>query len=323
MPAPVSGDAYTLAFGKQSAKGTPAANATYKMKVTGGDISPKRTVFQLAETDSSRQAGKNIVTAASIDGSPSWYARPTDFGLWAYAALGANADSGVNPNYTHIATMANSGPYFTIWKNVGAGNVVDKYTDCRCTELHMAGQAGQPITVQTAWQGLSATFGATDDPATVVTEDPLSYPQVTVTKGGSAPGTVEAFSIDIVNNPLVLQADKQINPYDIVWGELMVSGSFTLLFQSDADYRSFHTGSSGGTALGTTLFAESLTILIQVNANLSVQFDVASIAYTEYPLTPDPSGAPIRVAMGWRAQPDPATVGNYCKFTTKNAVATY
>lgn len=321
MPA-VAGNAYTLAVGKQSAKGTPAASATFKHKVTAGSMNPRRDVFELAETDGSRQQGKSIVVGARVEGNPSFYVRPSDIGLWSYALLGANVDSG-STNFTHIATMANSGPYLTLWENFGAGVAITKYSDCRVTGAHFGGQAGQPLTAGFDLAGLTALFGTTDDAAAVITEDPLVYPQVTVTKGGSAPGTVEAWSLDIVNSGQLIQADKQLGPYDYVWGKLAVTGTMTILFENDADFRKFYTGTGAGTVFTSTLFTESLTILAQVNANLSVQFDIANVAYTEYPLQPNVDGSPIRVAMAFRAMPDNVTPGNYIKITTKNQTATY
>lgn len=321
MPA-ISGNEFTLAVGKQTAKGTPQITPLYKQKITGGDVSPTRDELELAETDASRQGGDTVIVGAHVEGSPTFYLRPDDFGLWAYAALGANADTGTGPNYTHTATPANSGPYLTIYKNVGAGILVDQYSDVRCTGLHAAGQAGGALTYTPDLYGLTTAFGATDPVLAVVTQAPLVYPQVTVTKGGSAPGTIESFSIDIVNGGQALQGDKQIQPYEYVWGQLGVSGTFTMLFESDADYRAFHTGSTSGTAWATTLFAESLTILAQANANLSVQFTLTSVAYTSYPVAGDPGGAPIRVAIGFRSRPS-ATIGNYITIVTKNTVATY
>lgn len=321
----VSGNFYTLAIGKQTAKGVPQTTPTYKLKVTAGDISPIRDEITLSETDANRQQGKTVIVGAKIEGSPDFYCRPDDLGLLNYGVMGANADSGTNPNYIHTATMLNSGalPYFTIYKAIGSTVLVDRYSDCRIGGMKVKGQAGQPLSVSLDVAGISALLGQTDPVLTPVTQDPLVYPQVTVRKGGGYPATVESFEIDISNGMQPLQGDGSIFPYDIVPGELTVSGTMTLLFETDADYRAFHTGSAVGTVPTTTLFTQDLTIVATVNANLLAQWRFASVAYTAYPVAPDPGGAPIRVAIGWRSVPDAAVLANYCELTTRNAIASY
>ncbi|HWE83059.1 MAG TPA: phage tail tube protein [Gaiellaceae bacterium] len=325
MTTGVAGNIYTLALGRQSAKGVAQTSPTYKLKLTSGDLSPARQVIQLAETDSSRQDGKSVVVGAHVEGTPEFYVRPDDFGLLAYAALGANADSGTSPNYIHTATMLNNGnlPYLTIYKAVGNTSLVDEYVDCRVTGLSIKGQAGQVLTVAADIAGLSATFGATDPVLTTVQQTPLVYPNVTVRKNGSAPATVESFQLDIKSNPTILQADTSIVPYDIVPGKLQVSGTFTLLFENDQDYRNFHTGSSSGTAFSTTIFTQTLEMMVRASTFLSVDFLMNSVAYTAYPVLPDVSGAPIRVAAGFQSQPDPATLANYIQIQTYNGVSSY
>lgn len=320
--AAISGNVVTLKVGKQTAKGTPQATPTLGLKLTGGDLVPARTTIQLAETDATRQQGQTVVVGAvGAQGSPSFYLRPDDFAFFAYMALGANADSGTTPNFTHTATPANSGPYFTAFKAIGSTILVDRYEDIRVTGLHVAGGQGGALTYTVDCYGLNATLGQTDPVLAVVTQTPLVYPQVTVTKGGSAPGTIESFNLDIVNGGSALQGDKQINPYEYVWGELAVSGTITMLFESDADWRAFHTGSTSGTTLSTTLYTQTMDILAQANANLSVRFTMSSVAYDSVTVPPDPGGAPIRSVLGFRSMPDP-TIGNYISIVVKNQIAT-
>ena len=320
----VSGNVYTLAIGKQTAKGVPQTTPTYKLKVTGGDISPNRQEIQLNETDATRQQGKTLIVGSGIAGSPDFYVRPDDFGLLAYGLLGANANSGTAVNYIHTATMINSGslPYFTIYKAIGNTVLVDRYSDCVIQSMKVSGQAGGALSVSCEIAGLSALLGQTDPVLAVVSQDPLVYPQVIVQKGGQTPGQCESFEININNNAGPLNGDNSLTPYDIVPGQLDVSGTMTMLFNDDTDYRAFHTGTTTGTALGTTLFTQPLTIIAQSTANLLCQFRFANVAYTAYPVAPDPGGAPIKVAIGWRVMPDPV-LANYCEITTKNAVATY
>jgi hypothetical protein len=184
------------------------------------------------------------------------------------------------------------------------------------------GQAGQALTVDWDIQGITPNLGATAPGTVQVTQTPLVYPNVRAILGGSAPGTVESFEIDIVNNLDVIQADNAITPFDLVSGKLNVSGTYTMLFQSDADYRNYFGASPSATAMSLTVASQRLEFAILANANLGTDFIFNNVSLTAYPVQPDTSGKPIRVAVGWRAVPD-ATIANYVQCVTRNAVATY
>jgi hypothetical protein len=176
----VAGNAATLAIGKQTAKGTPQTTPTFKLKFTGGDIAPNRNIIQLAETDASRQAGASVVVGSSVAGTTNHYVRPTDFGLLAYAVMGANADSGAT-NFTHTATSSSGGAVLHALQ----GDQLDHarrpvHRLPRHLAERLGGAAGGALTCGVGWMGLSAVLGATDPVLAAVTETPLVYPQITV-----------------------------------------------------------------------------------------------------------------------------------------------
>lgn len=319
--ASIPGNAVTVAVGKQTAKGTPQATPQFKLKLTGGEIAPTRDLLTLAETDASRQAGAQVVVGSHVEGTTEHYLRPTEFASIAYWALGSNADSGSSPNYTHTATAASSGPYATMYKAYNSTTLVDQYSDLRIGSLTVRGGAGQALTYSAAWTGLVALLGQTDPVLAATTETPLVYPQVTVTKGGATPGTVDSFELTIAQNSSYIQGDSGLAAVDTVWGQFAVTGSLSLLFTSDADYRAFHTGTTSGTALSTTVFSEALSIAAVINANLSVTFTMTAVEYTAYPVPINVDGSPIRVAATFRAKPQ-ATIANTLSVITKNQAAT-
>jgi hypothetical protein len=317
----VPGNAVTLAVGKQSAKGTPQTTPTYKLKLVGGDIVPQREILTLAETDASRQDGASVVVGSRVEGSTEHYLRPDDFGLIAYLAMGANATSG-STNYTHTATSAAAAPYATLYKAINTTTLVDRYADCRISQLVVRGAAGGALTYAATWGGLSALLGQTDPVLAAVTQTPLVYPNVTCTIGGAAPGTVQSFEITITNNAAFIGGDVGLAQVDYVFGKFSVSGTLSLLFETDAKYRAFHTGTTGGTTPGATIFAEALNILAQVNANLSVAFDMANVEYTELNVPINVDGAPIVMAATFRTKPATAIADNL-EIVTKNTISTY
>ena len=320
----VAGNYYVLYIGRQTAKGVPQTTPQYALKLTGGSLDAQKTEIELQETDGTRQGGKTVATAIQVAGSPDMYVRPDDFGLMAYGVLGANADSGTAPNYIHTATMVANGatPYFTIYKAIGGSVLVDRYVDCRITAMKLKGQAGQAITATWDIAGLVPSFGQSAPVKAVVTQAPLVYPNLRVHLGGSAPGTIENFEVDLANNPDVIQADNSMSPFDVALGRLACSGTYTMLFTDDAEYRNFFTGSPTGTVPATTIYTERLEFEFSVSEFLGINAAFNSVAMTAYPVNPDVSGKPIRVAVGWRAEPDP-TLSNYCQIVTSNAVAAY
>ena len=317
----VAGNLWTLGVGKQTVKGTANAVSTYKMKATGGGINPSRGTVVLSETDASRQQGASVVVESHVEGSPSHYLRPSSFGLISQAALGTLATSGAGADKTHTATPSNSPTYYTLIKAIST-TLVDQYKDCVCTGLSISGSAGGVITHTPSWYGLSATFGSADAAVAVETEAPLVYPQVTVTRGGAATGTVESFTVDIANNGGAQQGDGSISPYDYAWGKLDVSGTMTLLFENDQDYRRFFTGTTVGTQFTTTLTAQTLTIACVESAIRGMDIVMAGMVVNSYGLDPDPGGAPYKAAIGFYSQPQTA-IADYIKLVTRNQVAAY
>jgi len=319
-----AGNYYTIAVGKQTAKGTPQTTPTYKLRVTGGGIGgPTRNETVLTETDSSRQARPSVVVGERVGpATTSHYIRSDEFPLLAYGVMGANADSGANP-YTHTATSAATLPYFTLFEAFDSTAAVTRFADCRLNQMRVRGQAGEPLTCELEWWGLASLFGSTDPVLAASSAVPHTWPLVTVTKGGATTACVSEFDIEINNNLEWIECDNGLEPVDIQPGRWEVSGSMLVLFETDADYRSFHTGSPSGTTVSSTLFTEALTITSSRSAsNDEISFTMTAVEYTAFPLQPDAGGDPIRVAMAWRAQPQ-TTIANTLSIVTKNITAAY
>lgn len=317
----VAGNVYTIAVNKQTAKGTPASNsAGYKLKLTAGELGPNRQFLVLQETDATRQQGSTVVVGAQVQGTPEWYVRPEEFGLIAYAAMGANADTGTGP-YTHTATIAQRPPYLTAWKNVGSGVLVDQYNDITVGSLELSGGAGQALACKADFMGLAVVLGATDNTQPVVSGHVFTYPECSVTLGGVDGGKVEQWTVTYNSQAEFIQGDNSLTPYDVVLGRALVSGSYTTILENDQDYRRFHSGASNGTSLTTTLFTEALDIGMVAGTD-AVHAIAAGITLTAYPVPPDVSGKPIRVAATWNSLPQ-AAISDYLKFVTTNSVASY
>ncbi len=321
----IAGNAWTLQFGKQSAKGTPQTTPTMRMRYTGGigSPSPNRNMIRAAETDASRQQGDPVVVGVRVEGTTEHYLRSDEFHRIADALLGSTATTGAT-NYTHTSssTLTGTAPWVTLFKALGTTILVDRYSDCQISQLVVRGSAEGFISYSVDWLGLQALLGQTDPTpgATVTADRPLVYPDVTVTIGGITTDIVSDWELTITQNRSLIIGDTGLFAGDSTAGLFDVSGSFTVLMESDAYYREFHTGTTSGTTLGTTIASKTANILVQENVNRSVAFDMDNVNFTAVPVEGNTDGAPIRVAMAFASKRG-ATLANNLEIITKNQTA--
>jgi hypothetical protein len=147
------------------------------------------------------------------------------------------------------------------------------------------------------------------------------YPEVTVTKNSVTTDIVTSFELTINQNRSLIFGDNGIGAAALVAGTLEVTGSMTILFQSDADYRAFQTGSTSGTTVNTSLYTQPLSITMVRDANTSVTFTMSNVILTAYDPPMNTDGSPIQVAAEFRSQRT-STLGNYITIVTKNQIAT-
>src|SRR3954451_6717125 len=139
-----------VAWAKQTAKGSVPAAAKNMAPFSGGTAAPTREVNQLSETDANRQEGQSYVSVTGAEGSPEVYVRDSVIHDLLYYALGAKADTGTTPNYTHVLTPAAALPYVTFWRMLG-GTLFQEFDDCKISELTISADAGSPLTAAVAF----------------------------------------------------------------------------------------------------------------------------------------------------------------------------
>lgn len=311
---------------KQTAKGAaavPALASAYKMPLTGGNIAPVRETDNLAETDASRDRGTTYVTSGGVEGSPEFYAREGSAGFWLWAALGADAVTGTNPNFTHAITPANLLPYLTTWRNIG-DTLYEQFRDCKVGSLTIGAEAGAPLTMTAGIQGLQNTrLTAAPDAATPVPVQvgPVySYNKATVTLNGGVTALVSSFELTIENN-LSRQQTDDVVPYDVVEGMREVSLTFDLIFESLDLYNLFHYGGIAGTTPDPNVFTTSaLFDFAGSTVNNGLAFNLPSIAFTDFPVEANAGGDPVTVSVAAAAQRGGSPV---VTATVKNQTASY
>ncbi len=316
------GNTRVIYLAKQSAKGTAATTPVRKLRVTSDGVDPGRQLITLPETDSSSQSPQSVVAGAQPGGQFDTWLRPNDCDLLFYGLMGATPSDSGSGNYTHTLNPATSTPYLTLW-DVVPGVSTTKYVDCRVTQAVISGQSGQGIQASWTVAALTALVNQTEPtlPAAFSTDVGMTYPDVTVTRGGSHQGDVDAFSITIDRHGQYFFGDNGLTAADYANGLFEVSGSMTLAFQNVQEYAAFNTGSTAGTALTTTVYSQSLDILIAIDSNTSVDFTSSAVEYRAFPIGLDTGGAPITVAAAFATKPQ-STWSNNLSVVVKNQQAT-
>jgi len=321
--APTAGNAWTLFVGKQASKGTANVATGRKLRYTGG-FGPTgvRNTINLAETDALRQQGDPIVVGFSVAGSSEHYIRVDEFHSIAELFMGSNATTGAT-NYIHTASSTASGStfYATLVRALNVSTLVEQMVDCQISSMTVRGGAEQVLSMSLEWVGLSYAEGATDSAVTVVTSAPATYPQVTVTLGGVTTDIVDSFEITMTQNRQAILGDTGTVASQLVAGQYAISGSLSILFESDAFWREFMTGTTGGTTATTTIASKTLNILAQETANRSVAFDMDGIFATALEVPGNTDGAPIRQNFSFSSARQ-ATLAGVLEIVTKNQTAT-
>jgi Phage tail tube protein len=286
---PVSGNTRLIYAGKQSAKGTPQTTPTEVFELSGdGALNPNREIITLPETDASSQRADSVVVGASPGGTWTGWLRATQFDLLSEGVMGS-----ISGTTTKTAVPTQALPYYTMF-DVIPGVMCTQYNDVRIGSLSLSGESLQGIQYSVEAMALSAILGATN-PATpaLPTDLKYSYPLVTVTIGGAHPGTHDAFSITVNRNVTLLRGDMGLAAYDSWAGEFDVSGTFRKIYETDADYRKIHGGAAAATTLTTTIFTESLSLLIAESGTKSVEFVSSGIEYRSIAVPVNVDGSPI------------------------------
>jgi hypothetical protein len=318
----VPGNALTLKAGKQVAKGTPQVTPQVALVYTGGfGPLPDWAAIQTAETDATRQEPDDIRVGFSVLGQGEHYIRPDEHHYLAHALLGSTVTTGTT-NKTHVATSTADGsaPYYTLYRATAQTIEVTQMIDCQARQIQWTGGQGQALSTQVDWVGLSAALGASDPVLAASTQSVLVYPQVTGTWGGIHDGSMQSFQITASQGRSPWIGDTGVTAFDIVPGQLSVRGELVMLFQNDQEYRLFITGSTSGTAPSVTIPSKALSIIAAIDANTSVQWDIAAAQITGYTRPYNTDGAPLLATIQFKSKKS-ATLGNVLTVTTKNTIA--
>lgn len=316
-----AGNFYTYAIGKQASKGTAQTTPKYKGRVTGGAVMPDVQVLDLPETDSSIQRSRSVKVGSLISGALEGFVRTDEQAFLWYMHMGGLVTSGVSP-YTHTITAAAQLPYTTIYTAYDSTALVSRYIDCRIPEISCSGGSGQALTFSASILGLAGQEGETDPVLAAGTVEPLVYPNVTVSYDSATTDIVESFTVRSTRAAQAIQGDTGMTASDSVTGRWGVEGTLRVLFETDAIWRDYLTGSTSGTTHSQTLNTVPLNILATRSASDEISWDVDNAEIRKVSIAPDPSGNPIFYDIEWAAQPN-ATIANTLSVVVKNLITSY
>lgn len=309
----VEGNSRLIYAGKQTAKGTPNLTPTVVFPLSGdGALDPNREIITLPETDNNTQRSDSVVVGASPAGGWTGWLRTSQMQMLSEGIMGSIATAPVG---THTATPTKALPYYTMF-DVIPGVQVTRYDDARFSSLGLSGESLQGIQYSVGAVALSALLNAVEPTLALPTDLKHSYPLIKVKIGGVQPKTHDAFEITVNRNVTILRGDGGLAAFDSHAGLFEVSGTLRKIYQNDDDYNRIHGGSATATVLTTTIFAESLSILSEESATLSVEFLSSGIEYTAIAVPVSVDGSPILQTLTFNTRRQ-ATWSNNLSIITK------
>jgi len=217
----LAGNIADMGIALQATKGTPAATAQHRMRVTGPMPMPVRDVEDIVETTGQRMREGSFVARIRFEGSVGMVARPTFLGLLLYGAMGTKSVTGSADPWTHTFKLAAALPWLTVWTQLSNGQYV-RATDCKVTGLRIESSAGGVMMVTATIMGRSfvnlASATWTTQMAAVTPENANPYLHAdgagALKVEGTAVTRIERAAIEI-DNTGAMQYGDNITPENV------------------------------------------------------------------------------------------------------------
>jgi hypothetical protein len=323
----IPGNVEVLAFGIQTDKDTPATDPVIAIALEDNSLDPGVQYVTAAETDANAVEPDDNVVGAQPGGTFKCYARPSEADFFLAALLGKNVDTGAGP-FTHTANIDPAAPfgspYLTIW-DIWPGTACVKYTGARLGQGVYSSQPGALVESEYTVQAIGATFVEPGDQPDLtglqVDEEPFTWAELAVSLNGVHAGIVNQFQLAVNRNTSRFEGDNGLSSLDVPNGLLTVSGNLEVAFQDDDLWRAANTGTTGGTALTTTIFEEPLAIDLTRGSGLELKFLLAAMRIMNYKVALKTDGSPASATFDFKSKRS-ATVSDVIQSVVKNAIAT-
>lgn len=313
----VASNVFTFAWGRQSARNVPVL-PRYKMKVTGSDFQPVKDTDRIAETGTGRDGGERFTTRIHAEGGADQVLRPNvgvDLLHGVFGSLAHASASGTGEE--HTATMADDQPYYTAYRYLG-NTLIERFLNCKMGQLVVSGAAGGNVAAALTMLGgesrlmdaLPANWSADSvspaaDAAVLDTDFPFRVPGVRYFNETVRKRTIRDFSITIAATQTPIQTDEVFDSY-IEPGPRTIDVSHTELFQDLALYRKvlYASAASGNPRVSDEIpRGEWKAQFGNLTNGPGFEIVIPNLAYMTAPLTPDPGGDPLQMAVTGSADP--------------------
>lgn len=243
---------------KQTAKGSPAAAASFLFGLSGGPIA----AVEIAQSEDELTSASRTLDGAyreKVDVAVEIASRvyTGSAGLWLLGALGTVNTTGAGDPYSHAFSTAAALPYLTVFGSMGASDAAKTLVqDVKVDELELKWEGSAPVELTAAGigttidpTGAAFTSGATDERAGanyfVPVGGTFTYDAVGST---NAAAVVTDGSIKISNACEAIHASGSIVASDVFEGRQKVEVELTVIPDNVNDWIELMSGSTTGSA---------------------------------------------------------------------------
>jgi len=207
---------------------------------------------------------------------------------------------------THVVTDQSDGSYYTIEYGLGslngAAGPTIRIADCKIESIKRSGKAGMLLEYTVDFHGIATTSQGSPLTVTLEAHQPFLYTQGVWTVNSSTTGdalAVESFDITQKNNLDVGIQTEQLTLAAIIFGNLSIAVTASLVMQNPQLIALTYWGSATGTTDSQTIGAGALNLkFTQADQYHSVQFFVPTMHYKKITEpTPKKDGKAYKIGL--------------------------
>lgn len=330
----VAGNLFDIGIALQSARGQVVLDTAvqYRFPVTGGGINGDMVVNPIEETASGRVRNTSYIGAINVDGSPSLAARPNILGLLLYGAMGAKSVTGAADPYSHLFTLADEQPYFTLWKRVGptaGGGDYEKYRDVKVTGLVLASSAEGILIATPTFMGLKVAHDAAPSLAVNIEAGSLVFAhhhgEGAMLVDGANVGSISDFTVNINSDATRIRGNSLLGSHVAEQMRDITIDTTQLLdpaLRRRIMYGNAAPADGAAPAAALLEFGVDFKYTIPGTPERSVRFTAERCQVTADPVEPNVDGSPLMMNVHYAVY-QPSDGSSALEATVLNSIASY
>ena len=273
-----------MGIATQSALGTNATEPTFLFGVSGGGIQsaagqePDDLTSGLRTSSSVFRS--DVGNTATINGR----AHLASIGAFLLGALGHCDSTDSSGVYTHVFTLADVLPYFTVFEEFSDGGTVVEMGDAKIDSLTFSWEGNKPLDVAVSLVGTEVVVGGAITP----TVDETGLTTYFIPHGGTfkydldsatpATASVKGGSITITNGARAEHFSGAIEAGDVSEGWHVVECAFTIVPADITTWRTLLMGAADGTTIAASPVYGSFEHVFKSGTN-SLKFEGLNVAF--------------------------------------------